>query len=84
MKTCRSLRAGLLTIASLSTLTFAVQAAPTTQIPAGTATSIGPAKTSATPDTPQGKILQSALTPETRQTLKDAMDADPTPTPASH
>jgi hypothetical protein len=51
--------------------------APVTQVPAGSTAAIGPAKGPgpATPGTPQGKLLQGALTKETRKTLQDAMDS---------
>ena len=75
------------TIRSLCAVTFLlsfalaaqIASAQTTQIPAGTSQAIGPAKTPTAPNTPQGKILQNALTPETRQTLKAAMDSETTP-----
>jgi hypothetical protein len=59
---------------------LALDAAPVTQVPAGSTAAIEPAKVSAgsaTAETPQGKILESALTKRTRHTLQEAMDSAP-------
>jgi hypothetical protein len=60
---------------------FAQTAPVAAQIPAGSTAAIGPAKGSgaATPDTPQGRMLEDALNSETRKTLQQAMDATPAP-----
>ncbi len=66
-------------------LTLSVQAyadtAQPTQVPAGSTAAIGKAVTPpapATTTTPQGKILTSALSTDTRQTLQAAMNSAPT------
>ena len=60
---------------------YAQTAVTPTQVPAGSTAAIGPATGAgaATPETPQGKLLKSALAPETRKTLQEAMDATPAP-----
>jgi hypothetical protein len=46
------------------------------QVPAGTAATITPSKiTSSSGDARHQKMLDAALTPETRQTLQEAMDS---------
>ncbi len=80
MNTVRTRCVGLLALLCLLTLSLTTEAAPTEQIPAGSTSSVGPgAKTAAPPNTPQGKILQNALTKQTRQTLQDAMNSEPAP-----
>jgi hypothetical protein len=63
----------------LAVTTLLIQAATLqpTQIPAGTTGSLGSGKvpTASSTSTPQGKILQSALSHETRNTLQQAMDS---------
>jgi hypothetical protein len=56
--------------------TLHAQDATHKQVPAGTAATISPSKiTSSAGDTRQQKILNAALTPQTRQTLQEAMDS---------
>ena len=63
----------MLVLLCLVPTTLAVQATPT-QIPAGSTAALGSAK-APTADTPQGKILQTALNSDTRDTLQKAMDS---------
>jgi hypothetical protein len=69
----------VLTLSGMATLSALAQSAPVKQIPAGSTATIGPAQgtapTTTKPNTPQGKILNSALGPETRHTLQEAMDS---------
>ena len=80
----RHLRGDLLVVLVFSSVfgLSALAQTATTQVPAGSIAAIAPAK-GASPKvaatTPQGKMLTSALTPETRKTLQDAMDSAPAP-----
>jgi hypothetical protein len=72
-------RRSALILACLAATTLALQAAtlPGTQIPAGTSAALGSGKApmASSTSTPQGKILQSALSHDTRKTLQEAMDS---------
>jgi hypothetical protein len=72
----RRLAAAILLLGTLSSPAPA-QNAPPKQVPAGTTAVIGPTTGSPAvkPKTPQGKMLNTALSPETRQTLQDAMNS---------
>jgi hypothetical protein len=80
----RHLRGDVLAVLVLSGVfalsTQAQTAAPAVkQVPAGSTATIGPGKAAApgSPANPQAKILNGALTPETRKTLQQAMDSVP-------
>jgi hypothetical protein len=72
-----SFRRFALALVCLTATTLALPAAtlPGTQIPAGSTAALGKAPTAASTSTPQGKILQSALSHETRKTLQEAMNS---------
>ena len=73
---------GALLAALVFTFSNAVQAAPATQVPAGSSAAIGPAKQTKgnEPDTPEGKkIFTDAQSPQVRKTLQQAIDSTPAP-----
>jgi hypothetical protein len=84
MKTSSPIRRSLLLITALASLAIfsagAQTTGSTTQITPG-ATATGPAKGigAAPANSPQHQILTTALSPETRQTLQDAMNSVPAP-----
>ena len=64
--------------ASAQTTNAPAQVTPSSTAPATSAAKIGPAPA----NSPQKQILNSALSPETRSTLQQAMNATPPPAPA--
>jgi hypothetical protein len=84
MKTSSPIRRSLLlTIALAALAVLPAGAQSTTQVTPG-ATATGPAKGigPAPANSPQHQILTTALSPETRQTLQDAMNSVPAPVPS--
>jgi hypothetical protein len=87
MKTSSPIRRSLLltiALAALAVLPAGAQTTgSTTQVTPG-ATATGPAKGigPAPANSPQHQILTTALSPETRQTLQDAMNSVPAPVPS--
>jgi hypothetical protein len=72
-------------LCSFSAIAAFAQTAPaTTQVtPTSTAPATSPAKIGPPPaNSQQAQILHSALSPETRSTLQDAMNSAPAPAPA--
>lgn len=79
----RFTRGGLIGVASFSCLlavtTFAQNTVPAAQVVPGTAASISPQQGigAAPANTPQHDMLNGALSTDTRETLAEAMNADP-------